>query len=105
MSISTLAPVVALPETKTATKSIKAKIDRLREVRAIKSAAEAESKALTAEILGWAGPTAKLINWGKTKLASIIDSHSTITDLEALKQGWPEAYAAVVSKKPYKQIR
>ncbi len=108
MSISTItapAPVIAPPVEKTATKAIKAKIDRLREVRAVKTAAEAEAKTLSAEILEFAGPLTKFIKWGTTKLASIVDSHSTIVDTKALAQGWPEAYAACVTTKPYKQVR
>lgn len=89
----------------TATVRIKAAIDELREQRAIKAAAETRGKELTAEILAFAGPVGKFIMWGKTRLAQVVDSHSTSCDTKTLAQAFPEAYAATVTVKPYKQVR
>ena len=105
MSVITPVKVTAPEGTLKATKAIKASIDELRVQRAIKTAADKRSKELSAEILAFAGPVGKFIMWGQTRLASIVDSHSTITDLDTLKQAFPEAYAACVSQKPYKQVR
>lgn len=88
-----------------ATKAVKAQIDRLRVLRSQKAAIEAETKALSAEILAYAGSQKRAITWGATTLASIVESSSTITDTKALAQAFPEAYAACVSQKPYSQVR
>lgn len=108
MTITTSTPTVQveLPTEVTATVSIKAKIDRLREVRAIKKSAEDEAKAITAEILDFAG-AAKAIKWGKTVLAKIVPATSVrTTDFDTLKAVWPEAYEACVKPgTPYKQVR
>ena len=104
MTTITETATVVLPEAKTATKGIKAKVDRLRELRAQKSVIEAETKTLSAEIIEFAG-LSKLIMWGKTRLATIVSSTNTSCDFAALEQGWPEAYAACVKKSGYKQVR
>ncbi len=111
MTITATTPAVktapAVKTELTATKDVKAKIDRLRELRAIENEAKKEAKALTAEILNFAGPFTKAIKWGKTVLATIVDSTSArSTDFEALAAGWPEAYTACVKPgTPYKQVR
>jgi len=105
LNTAVITPIKAPEGTLTATKAIKASIDELRVQRAIKTAAEKRSKELSAEILAFAGPVGKFIMWGQTRLASIVDSHSTSVDFATLLQAFPEAYKACVKTTPYKQVR
>lgn len=106
MTTTITAPVATAPVTdKTATKGIKAKVDRLREIRAIIKPLETESKELTAEILAWAGDGIKRIVWGKTQLATIVDNVNRRNSADVLKQGFPEAYEASLVEVPFKQVR
>ena len=110
MTITATAPVqtatIEIPSEVRATVPMKAKIDRLRELRAIEKSAKAEAKDLTAEILAFAG-LAKIIKWGKTTLATIVDSTSARSvDYDTLKAAYPAAYEATVKPgKAYKQVR
>jgi hypothetical protein len=95
----------ANPEEKTASPSVKAKIDRLRELRVIKGDAEKEAKEITAELLDWAGPLTKRILWGKTKLATLVKKTHRHADMGILAEAFPEAYTASLVEKPYTEIR
>lgn len=99
------APVVGPTEIK-ATREIKSKINRLREIRAIIKPLEEEAATLTAEILTFVGSTTvKRIMWGKTQLATIVNNVNRRNDATILKTGWPEAYEASLIEKPFQQIR
>jgi hypothetical protein len=91
---------------KSATRDIKASIERLREVRALIKPLEEEAKAITADILAWTTEhNVKRIMWGKTQLALIVKNVNRTNSPAILKQGFPEAYTASLVEKPFEQIR
>lgn len=105
MTITITAPQTAeAPLTKTTTVEMKAKIDRLRELRTIKNDVETEAKALSAELIEFAGEAKKLM-WGTTVLGTIVDSKSVTANTKLLAEAYPEAFEATVTVKPYKQFR
>lgn len=80
---------------------------RLREISQVEKAArdlKAEKDALSAEFMTLTGG-AKYATFMGVKAATRIDSSSTIVDTKTLAEAFPEAYAAVVSSRPYSYYR
>lgn len=99
-------PVQVGPSEVKATRVIKAKLDRLREVRALIKPLEAEAKELTDEILAFVGSTTvKRVMWGKTQLATIVNNVNRRNDPAILKAAYPQAYTDSLVEKPFQQIR
>jgi hypothetical protein len=90
---------------KSATVDIKAKINRLREIRALIAPLKEEADTITADILTWAAGNVKRIMWGKTQIALIVNNVNRTNSAEILKAAHPQAYIDSLIEKPFQQIR
>jgi F0F1-type ATP synthase membrane subunit b/b' len=85
-----------------------AKVERIRELKTIERAAaeaERERKVLEAELRSAMGDETQIVVRGQVIASLSSQRHSTIVDRETLKLAYPEAYAAVVSEKPYRFVQ
>ena len=112
MTTVTATPAVIAPtevkrtKSQTLTKDMKAKLDRLRKVRTLKSALDKEAKDLTADILSEVAEDTKTLVWGQSTLATLVDSHNnSVTDYKAFAEAFPEAYALFVKRTDFVQVR
>ncbi len=81
-----------------------ARVAELKQIERAAAAAESERKSIEAELqaaLSAAGET-QFVKRGIVVARLSSQRHSTILDRETLKSAFPEAYEAVVSKRPYR---
>lgn len=101
-----LAPAIAADSVAVGERGI-AILERMRQISEVEKAArdlKNEKTALQDELNALTNG-AKYATFQGVKVATRIDSHSVLTDLPGLLQGWPEAYAAIVSKRAYSYYR